>query len=413
MTTSAQALKAAVTGAPAPQPRGIVDLLAQPRVQQGLTAVAGKLLEPQRLMSLCINAVKKTPKLLECDPASVLGALMASAALGLEPNTVQQQAFLIPYKRRAKVRDRWVDVMECQFQIGYRGFVTLIYRSPRVRSLEAGVIHEGDLYRNRIGTGPDAGFAYEMALTGRGKVLGAFSFVQLDGGSSAVALPLDELLKIRGKSETYRFLALAVEQAENDNDRRRAQAKLDDTPWVQWFDSMAMKSAVKHHAKLLPIYAGDMVAAAAALDDASDSSGRRLDLRRLTDPDLVRSFVGGGGEDLPIEDVEEAGDEPSGEAYGATQRQQEPPPPPPAAEPASAPAAATKRASPAKAKPEVAEQAEPPAPPPAKTYAQLAEAIKTARDGDAAALVLDSARHLPPEQQSELAALMRRTFDPS
>lgn len=84
--STTNALRAAATGAAPDQaraPRSIFDLLDDKRTQAGLIAVAGKFLNPERMLRLCTNAVRKTPKLAQCEPASVLGAMMASAALGL------------------------------------------------------------------------------------------------------------------------------------------------------------------------------------------------------------------------------------------------------------------------------------------------------------------------------------------
>jgi recombination protein RecT len=48
---------------------------------------------------------------------------------------------------------------------------------------------------------------------------------------------------------------------------------------------------------------------------------------------------------------------------------------------------------------------------PAKTYAQFAEAIKTATSADTASLVLDEAKDLPQAQQAELAQLFNSTWN--
>ncbi|MBP8177484.1 MAG: hypothetical protein KAX77_06910, partial [Xanthomonadales bacterium] len=75
-------LRAAATGQVAPAPKTIYEYLEDPRVKQGIAAVAGKFLTPDRMLRLCVMAVKKTPKLAACDPTTVLGAMMTSAALG-------------------------------------------------------------------------------------------------------------------------------------------------------------------------------------------------------------------------------------------------------------------------------------------------------------------------------------------
>lgn len=318
---STTALRAAATGQVQGKPKTILDFLQDKRVADGLTAVAGRLLQPDRLLRLCINAVKKTPKLLECDPQTVLGAMMASAALGLEPNTVQQQAFLIPYKRRAKVGRDWVDVYDCQFQIGARGFITLGYRSPELSKWNARAIHDGDHWKEMDGS--RTLLEHSVALKNRGELIGAYSHVLLSSGAElACVLPLDELEKIRSKSETFRSLQYRIANAENDKDRQKAEQALAETPWVMWMDDMAAKSAIKKHAKQLPIAAGEALASAAELDTQSDAGA--LDLRALTDPDLVRAVVADEEEPPALENKpSEQLEGMSGEAFGATQRQAE------------------------------------------------------------------------------------------
>lgn len=427
MSTS-NALRAAATGAGAPDqaraPRSIFDLLDDKRTQAGLIAVAGKFLNPERMLRLCTNAVRKTPKLAQCEPASVLGAMMASAALGLEPNTVQQQAFLIPYKRRAFVDGRWSDVLECQFQIGYRGFVTLIYRSPLVARLSAGCVRVGDHFAHREGS--KSFLEYEIGLDGRGALRAAFSHVEMrEGrGESAVVLPSEEIMKIRGRSETYRSCLRAIEQAENDKARQKAEAALADSPWILWEDEMATKTAIKRHAKLLPVASSDLLLAAAEIDSSGDAG--RLDLRSFTDPDFARSVI---LDEAPVPTIEHSDPPPpvSTEAFGQRERVEVPAgaderPDPEAQEAAAGArngaAEPTKRGRGASGgapapRASAAASARPaePAPPTPMTYAAWADRISKARDADEAGVELDAARGvLSAELLADLAAHYRRTW---
>lgn len=283
------------------RPKTIFDFLDDPRVQKGIGAVAGKFLTPDRFLRLAINAVKKTPLLAQCDPQSVLGSFMASAALGLEPNTVQQQAFLIPYKKRAKVDNQWVDIYECQFQIGYRGFITLAHRSPHIASVQAEAIHDGDLFDHMLGS--ESFLKYRKALKDRGGLIGSFCYTKLESGiEMATVLPLSEVEKIRGKSETYNALMRNVEQADNQKDREKAEKKLAETPWVMWEDDMAAKSAIKKHAKQLPLMPGDAMSAAAEIDSNADRNV--IDMSAMADPDVVRGVVQDGYSPPAIEHQE-------------------------------------------------------------------------------------------------------------
>ncbi len=316
---TANALRAAATGEKPKEQRTILQLLQDPRIGAGLAAVAGRYMTKERLLRLCINAVKKTPRLMDCDPQTVLGAMMTSCALGLEPNTVQQQAFLIPYKRNQKINNQWVETYDCQFQIGARGYVTLAYRSEHIDSLDAAAIHDGDVFEHLRGS--NAFLKYATALRDRGPLLGAFSYVRLaGGGESSVVLPLDEIMKIRGKSETYRSLVSRVETARDERELQRARQNLAETPWVMWEDDMATKSAIKKHAKGLPIAAGDSFAVAAGIDEQAETG--TLDLGAMVDPDRARAAMA-DVDDVPVLENNASETLVSGEAFGAMGRQAE------------------------------------------------------------------------------------------
>jgi recombination protein RecT len=399
MSTTNQ-LRAAATGQATPAPKTIYEYLEDPRVKQGIAAVAGKFLTPDRMLRLCVMAVKKTPKLAACDPTTVLGAMMTSAALGLEPNTVQQQAFLIPYNSRRKVGNQWVDVLECQFQIGYRGFLTLAYRSPQIQVMQADAIHEHDAWDHTLGS--QTMLRYSKSLRERGALIGAFSWARLEGaGESACVLPLEELHKIRSRSETYRALLRGIDLADNDQSRAKAELKLAETPWVMWEDDMAAKSAIKKHAKMLPIASNDALAVAAEIDARGESGA--LDLRSMTSVEQVRDVVDEGGDPPALEDHSDAQAQ-SREAFATTQRR-EAVPAEPAQTPAAAPAAAkrtTRAAAPA------ASPSQAPAQGP--TYAQLADDLQKCSDRDAGLEVLDLARDLPDDQMRDLRAVFSRKF---
>lgn len=287
-TTSIADIKA---GNKAPAKRTIFDLLEDPRMQKAIAAVAGQYFTADRFVRLAINAIRKTPKLAQCDPQSVLGAFMASAALGLEPNTVQQQAFLIPYDKRGRLPSgEWGVVgTECQFQLGYRGFITLAHRSPHIDNIFAEAIHEGDLFDHLMGS--ESFLKFKKELRDRGALVGSFCYTKLASGTElATVLPLEEIHKIRSRSETYNALIRNVENASDQKARSKAQQKLDETPWIMWEDDMAAKSAIKKHAKQLPLAAGEAISAAAALDD----EGRTIDLAAMADPDVARGVVHDG-----------------------------------------------------------------------------------------------------------------------
>lgn len=309
MNAPAQKLAVATT-----KRKTIVSLLEDKDTIKKFGAVLSGLITPDKMLRLCYSALRKTPRLMECDPNTVFGAMMTAASLDLEPNTVLQQAFLIPYAKNTPKKDDngqimkdprngkwlWDKVYECNFQIGYRGFIDLAYRSPRLVKLKAEAIHEKDFFDHSEGS--ESFLKFRKALSDRGPMIGAFCYLKARSELGAEAdistiLPLDELHKIRSRSETYRSLTKAVGAAENDKDRAKAENSLKDTPWVMWEDDMAAKSAIKKSIKQFPL--SRKIAIAAQIDNASDAGV--LDMSSMADADFAKSVGEGENEPTMIE----------------------------------------------------------------------------------------------------------------
>lgn len=69
----------------------------------------------------------------DCDPESVLKALMRCAMLNLSPNKAIGECYIIPYKKKA------------EFQLGYKGLINLVLRSNRIKKLSATELYRGQL----------------------------------------------------------------------------------------------------------------------------------------------------------------------------------------------------------------------------------------------------------------------------
>lgn len=305
---STSQLRAAVSGEKPEDRKTIRHYLTDPRVQKGLAQVASKFLAPDRMLKIVTNAIDRNPRLADCEPRSVLGAVMMSMAFGLEPNTPQQHAFLIPYKRRANIGGNWTDVYDCQFQIGARGFLLMANRTGQFSRITARAICQGDIFEHEEGS--RTFLRYVRALEGRGHIKGSFSHaVYKDGTESALILPWAEIEKISSKSETYRALTRNVQLAKDDRDRAKAEAALADTPWVMWVEDMAAKSATKKHAKEWQFDGLGTVVAAVGVDDAAEAG--TIDLSSLAESDHAKAVAEGETdapqlENNPSETVEPA-----------------------------------------------------------------------------------------------------------
>lgn len=101
-------------------------------------------LEARQILRDVEMMVRKVPQLMHCDPATVLGAAMTCAQLGLRPG-VLGQAWILPYwdgRERRSV---------ATFVPGYQGLIQLAFRHPAVARVFSRPIYAGDTWSVRYG----------------------------------------------------------------------------------------------------------------------------------------------------------------------------------------------------------------------------------------------------------------------
>jgi recombination protein RecT len=299
-----------------PKSKTFMDMLDRDATKKGLAQLAGNLMRPERIAALALNAVRATPLLLECNPRSVLGAIVASVSMGLEFNTPLGHAFLIPYARNVRNGNQWVKVYDCQFQVGYKGYILLAHRSPYVDALLSDVIRKGDVFEHEKGTKtflrhvPVLLDAKGNVIESRGDddVLGAYCYTRHGTAEAATLMRRVDIEKIRSKSQTYNTLVSNVERAGGAKEKAYAQKKLDETPWVQWFAPMAAKSAIRSHCvHQLPLQPGDSLALATTIDQ--DGTGGRALIEDMSDIDFAVAVQEGKADVTVTYDDEDAGDD--------------------------------------------------------------------------------------------------------
>ena len=199
-----------------------------------MEAVMPKHLSSERLMQLTISAVNKTPKLLECDLATLLSCVMRCSALGLEPSAVDGlgYAYILPYKNKGK--------MEATFILGYKGMIKLAYMGGEVTSIEARAVHEGDVFDYRFGLTE----TLEHVPKGNGELTHVYMVARFkNGGHYFDVMTKDEVESIRKRSRAGETGA-----------------------WVSDYEAMAKKTVVRRAFPYLPL--PPMAQRAAEIDES-------------------------------------------------------------------------------------------------------------------------------------------------
>jgi recombination protein RecT len=205
----------------------IKDLLlaAQDRVQ----AVIPKHLSAERLTRVALMAISRTPKLAECHPESLLNSFMQSAQLGLDCGGPLGEAYLVAYYNGK------VNRMEAQFQVGYRGLITLARRSGEIETIDADVVRVGDEFVPPRTIIDERGYRREFRHESRGSTTAAITH------AFAVA---------RLKGAAYQICVMSKEEIDAIRSRSKSGQN---GPWVTDYAEMAKKTVIKRLAKLLPL----------------------------------------------------------------------------------------------------------------------------------------------------------------
>jgi len=218
--------------------KGVTIFALIDRQQEQVARAIGSVIGAQRFTRNMLTTLRTTPKLAECSPESILGAMMQSAQLRLDPGPLQLVHF-IPYKNKRTGR------LEAQFQLGYRAYIELAYRAGII--ITAHEVCEHDHFELAWGSSEEV--IHVPAIHGdRGEIYGYYAVGRRDGQTIG-----------------SRYMSrVQVEQH-----RQRFSRSERDSPWDSDFDAMALKTVIRALASRLPLsVVGEEIAEAVHLDTA-------------------------------------------------------------------------------------------------------------------------------------------------
>jgi recombination protein RecT len=178
------------------------------------------MIAPEKFARVALTAIRLNPGLQKASVPSLMGALMAAAQLGLEPSGPLGEAYLVPFKQG--------NAMNVQLIVGYRGLITLAYRSGRVTSIKAETVHKNDEFVWELGT--NAHIQHRPTLDDRGELIGVYAIANLAGGGQVFHV---------------------MSRGDVDKIRTRSRAG-DKGPWATDYEAMARKTVMRQLFKWLP-----------------------------------------------------------------------------------------------------------------------------------------------------------------
>ena len=248
---------------PQEQYQRLAGVLTSESMKKQIAAALPKNITPERLTRIVMSTVQRNPKLLECEPKSFLACVMGCAALGLEPDGLLGQAYLVPF---------WSSKdggLICTLIPGYQGLMKLARQSNEIASIDAHPVRVGDVFEYRYGADPSIHhIPAERPYTVEngelkwsegwkpGAITHFYAVAKMrDGGVGFVVMPTWEVDQIRDESQGYQY---AIK-----NKR--------DSPWTTDYDRMGCKTAIRRLCKYLPASVEDnRLHRAVAIDERAD-----------------------------------------------------------------------------------------------------------------------------------------------
>lgn len=125
-------------------------MLQTDKYQKLINNTLGDPKKAQRFIASISSAVGSNPALQECENNSIITGALLGEALNLSPSPQLGQYYLVPYNK--KLPDGTI-IKEAQFQLGYRGYLTLAMRSGQYKDIDVMEIKEGEFKGRNKETG--------------------------------------------------------------------------------------------------------------------------------------------------------------------------------------------------------------------------------------------------------------------
>lgn len=190
--------------------------------KSAIQSILPKHITIDRLLKVVNLVIRRNPKLLDCTPQSLMGAVMEAASLGLEPG-ILGQAYFVPFKNSKTGK------LDVQLIAGYKGLIQLCRNTGELSTLTAQAVYQADKFEVAFGTDPSITHVpSEDANPGPLRAVYAVARLK-DGSVQSDVMFKRDIEKIRKRSRSA-----------------------DGGPWVTDYEEMAKKTVVRRLAKYLP-----------------------------------------------------------------------------------------------------------------------------------------------------------------
>jgi recombination protein RecT len=251
---------------------------------KAITSALPAHIKPERLARIVMTTLQKNPALLECTQDSFLGCVLSCAALGLEPDGLLGQAYLIPFKSKGKTI--------CTLIPGYKGLMKLARQSGEIATIDAHEVCLGDTFEYRYGSEP---------MINHRPAEAPIIEVEVEKGKPLVKMPDPNWIPgaithfyavAKMKDGTVQFTVMQkweVNEIRNGSQGYQAAIKNGyDHPWISNYSEMGKKTAIRRGSKMWPASTDkdNLFHKLNAFDELQDK-GIQADVSSILDVEIV------------------------------------------------------------------------------------------------------------------------------
>lgn len=216
-------------------PQNLKKLVNMPTVQEEFRRACGD--KYNNFLAGLIEIVTTNQNLQQCNPNDLVKCALKSAILDLPITQDLGMAYIVPRKIKGVVKP--------QFQIGYKGLIQLAIRTGQFKTINCGVVYEGE----KVVMDKISGEATIEGEPTSDKPIGYFAYFKLTNGFE-------------------KFEYWTKEQVQKHAERYSQSYSSNYSPWKTDFDTMAQKTVL---AKLLRVYGPKSIEMLKAMEIEKDS----------------------------------------------------------------------------------------------------------------------------------------------
>ncbi len=207
-----------------------------------------KHLSPDRFARVFYTTILKTPKLLDCEPRSLVSALIQCSELGLEPINALGQIYLLPFYNTKARR------YEVQIIPGYRGYIQLAQNSGKIIDISAHVVYDKEPFELVFGTEEKVIHTPKPPSERGEKKVGVYArAVFANKVVKTIWLWTEDVYKHRESSSGAWEMDWTTKPPKFKLDKDGNKILGASSPWRLWEDEMFCKTAIRVMAKFLPL----------------------------------------------------------------------------------------------------------------------------------------------------------------